>query len=166
MKEEFITQCIIRLNENTPRVAKCLNMLSEEEVWQKPNSATNSIANLILHLCGNIRQYIHCGLGAEADDRQRDLEFSTAGGYSKEELLSMLTQTVRKAEQTILECDDLELNKVHMVQGFHLSGIAMIIHVVEHFSYHTGQIALLTKMLKNEDLGFYAGQNLNAHNES
>ena len=165
MKEEFITQSIIRLNENTPRIAKCLQLLSNEELWYKPNKSSNSIANLILHLCGNMSQYIHSGLGGSPDLRSRDMEFSTSSGYDKDQLLTKLTQCVSKAEQILTKCSLETLQKVRTVQGFRLSGLAMVLHVVEHYSYHTGQIALLTKIMKNQDLGFYAGQDLNAHNK-
>jgi len=163
--KEFINQSIEKLNENGPRIQICLDQLSEEEIWKSPNKSSNSVGNLILHLCGNITQYIISSLGKEEDERQRDKEFSLQSGYSKSELMMMLNSTVNKSIEVISDVTDEALLQVRSVQGFHHSGIGIIIHVVEHYSYHTGQIAFWTKLLKDRDLGFYAGLDLNKKNE-
>ena len=163
---EIIAQAIFRLEENTPRVEKCLNELSEKEVWLKPNNSTNSVGNLILHLCGNITQYIISSLGNKDDTRIRDLEFTTSGGYNKSELFDTLSSTVTQAVDIIKTLSEDELLRVRSVQGYELSGIGILIHVVEHYSYHTGQIAFWTKLLKDKDLGFYAEIDLNAKNKN
>ena len=164
--KEFIEQSIIRMEENNERIQKCLAMLSEEEVWQKPNPSSNSVGNLILHLCGNITQWIIASLGKIEDKRQRDLEFSTTGGFSKAELLDKILNTVAEANQTIRNLSEAELLEKKEVQGFDYSGIGIIIHVVEHYSYHAAQIAFWTKLLKDKDLGFYEGQDLNVKNKN
>ena len=163
--QEFISQCIHRLNLNTSRIEKCLEQLSEKEVWQRPNQASNSIGNLILHLCGNITQYVISSIGNNPDERLRDAEFAADGGYTKQELLDRLRQTVGEATTILQHLVEADLMKVHSVQGFEYTAIGSIIHVVEHYSYHTGQIAFWTKCLKNEDLGFYAGMDLNKRNK-
>jgi uncharacterized damage-inducible protein DinB len=165
IEKEFIDQSILRLNENTPRIEKCLNLLTEKEVWQRPNKSSNSIGNLIVHLCGNITQYVISSLGETKDMRNRELEFSIDGKYSKTQLLQMLQSTVTEGADVIEHIDSSKLLKVHSVQGFELSGIGIIIHVVEHYSYHTGQISFFTKLLKDKDLGYYADLDLNTKNE-
>lgn len=162
---EFRAQTIHFLELNPPRIANCLGRLSEEEVWHKPNQQTNSIANLILHLCGNIGQYVLASLGRQPDTREREREFTTTGGLSKAELLGRLDRTVAKAVEVIRTTPDEELLRERAVQGFNYTGIGILVHVTEHFSYHTGQIALYTKLLKNEDLGFYADLDLDVRNE-
>ena len=163
--KEFVEQSVSHLNQNTPRIIKCLAQLSEEEVWHRPNENSNSIGNLILHLCGNIRQYAISSLGNVPDNRIRDLEFYTREGYSKSELIEKLTQTVDDAVMVINCSTKTNLLQPRLVQGFNLTGIGIIIHVTEHYSYHTGQIAYYTKMVKDRDLGFYANVNLNVKNE-
>ena len=164
ISKEFIQQSIHFIALNPSRIQKCLNQLTEEQVWIKPNSQTNSIGNLVLHLCGNITQYIHHSMGGEKDSRKRDLEFSTTGGFSKKELIEKLEFVVQKATQIIQNCSEDELMRTRLVQGFSYTGIGIIIHVTEHFSYHTGQIALWTKYLVEKDLGFYADYDLNIRN--
>ena len=90
IKKEFIKDCIRHLNEYTKRVKICLDLLSEEQVWQKPNEASISVANLILHLCGNMTQYVLSSLGEKADLRERDKEFAAKGGLTKEQLFEKL----------------------------------------------------------------------------
>lgn len=165
LTEEIIGQAIFRLNENTPRIKKCLDELTEQEVWKRPNESSNSVGNLIIHLCGNITQYIISSLGGKNDGRERVKEFETRGGYTKAELFEKLSSTVDEAIEVIKNTDEEKLLKVRSVQGFEYSGVGNIIHVVEHYSYHTGQIAFFTKLLKDKDLGFYAGVDLNIRNE-
>ena len=163
--DEIIEQAIFRFWENTPRIERCLNELSEEGIWKKPNNSSNSVGNLILHLCGNITQYIISSLGKKEDNRNRDKEFTTTSGYNKSELLKKLTSTLDEAILTLKNLNEKDLLKVQSVQGFNYSGIGIIIHVVEHYSYHTGQITFWTKLLKDKDLGFYANVDLNKKNK-
>ena len=161
---EFIDQSVLRLNENIPRIEKCFHQLSEEEIWRKPNANSNSMGNLMLHLCGNITQYIISSLGDTKDLRIRDDEFLAEGGLSKTDLMEKLKNVVEKATNVLVNFKKEKLLKKYAVQGFELTGIGIVIHVLEHYSYHTGQIAFYTKMLKDRDLEFYSGINLNAKN--
>ena len=160
LQQDFIQQSIIRMNESTERIKICLDKLSEDQVWHKPNENTNTIGNLILHLCGNITQYAIASLSSKKDERKRSLEFSTTGGYNKNELWQKMESTALLATDTIKNISESELLRVRNVQGFELSGVGIIVHVVEHYSYHTGQIALLTKLLINKDLRFYGDMDL------
>jgi uncharacterized damage-inducible protein DinB len=163
--DEIIEQAIFRLEENTAKIERCLNELSEEEIWKKPNNSSNSVGNLILHLCGNITQYIISSLGENEDNRKRNIEFETTSGYNRLELFKKLTETIDQAILTIKNLSDKDLLKFRSVQGFDYSGIGILIHVVEHYSYHTGQITFWTKLLKGKDLGFYTGVDLNKKNK-
>ena len=163
---EFVENSIYRLDESTRMITKSFAELSEEDIWRKPNQSSNSIGNLILHLCGNIRQYAIASLGEQEDTRVRDAEFAAKDGFSKSELLAKLIETVETAKATILNATTEQLLRKRMVQSFNLSGIGVIIHVVEHYSYHTGQIAFWTKLLKDKDLGFYDGINLQRHTDT
>ncbi|PWL38969.1 hypothetical protein DKG77_12135 [Flagellimonas aquimarina] len=165
IQDEFVLNANFRMDESLRMIKICLDKLSENMIWQKPNETTNSIGNLILHLCGNITQYGIASLQGLADDRNRDEEFSVLSGYSKNDLFQKLVTTVEKAKKTILEASTEELLKKRAVQGFEFSGIGNIVHIVEHLSYHTGQIALWTKILNNKDLGFYDGIDLTVKNE-
>jgi uncharacterized damage-inducible protein DinB len=163
--KDFIDAAIYRINENAQKLTSCCNELEEGEIWKRPNQNSNSAGNIILHLCGNIRQYAISSLGNREDTRERDKEFSANGGYSKKELLDKFLDTVKEAKNIIENISIDELLRRRQVQGFTQSGIAIMIHVTEHLSYHTGQIIFWTKLLKNKDLGFYTGIDLNTKNE-
>lgn len=165
ISSEFISQSVLHIEESLPRIQKCLGELTEEELWQRPNNSSNSIGNLVLHLCGNIRQYIISGLGKQTDNRNRDSEFSASGGYTKGELEKKITQTINNAVKVIKNLNENDLTEIISVQGYKPSGIAVIVHVTEHLSYHTGQITFWTKCLKDKDMGYYAGKDLNKKNQ-
>ena len=159
--EELIKNALYHLDESTRMIKKSLGVISEEELWQKPNASLNSIANLMLHLCGNMSQYIIASLGETEDKRQRDVEFSATGGLTKSEVLKKLEDTVNTSKRVIFDATPEQLARIRSVQGFSFSGVGLIMHAVEHYSYHTGQIAFWVKQLKNTDLGFYDGIDLN-----
>ncbi len=162
---ELKKNCVFRLNEGVRMIEKSLRFVEEASFWQKPNPSLNSIGNLMLHLCGNISQYVISGVGGQADRRNRNAEFETEWAGSKEEILSQLKSVTLEAIAIIEGASEKQLIQSYTIQGFKMSGVGAIIHAVEHFSYHTGQIALWVKYLKNEDLGFYDGMNLEALNE-
>lgn len=163
---ELKSTCVEKIRENTDKVLRCLSDFSDKEMWDRPNAASNSMGNLILHLCGNITQYILSALGGQEDHRERDKEFETTGGYTRDQLLNQLVQTTKEATSVIMDLDPGKFLKVRSVQGFQLTAIGILVHVTEHYSYHTGQIAFQTKQVRNKDLGFYAHINLNQKNET
>ncbi len=137
-----------------PRIVRCLGMLSDEQIWWRPNEASNSIGNIVLHLCGNVRQWIISGLGSEPDRRERDKEFSEHGPIPRGELVEKLEKTVREACRIISRLTPRELARPRVIQKFDVTGFIAVNHVAEHFAFHSGQILYVTKMLKGEDLGF------------
>jgi uncharacterized damage-inducible protein DinB len=112
------------------------------------------VGNLVLHLAGNVRQWIIAGLGGEPDRRQRDREFSEQGPIPRPALQARLQTTVAEACRVIERLEPRDLGRVHSIQGFRVSGLDALSHVVEHFAYHTGQIIFVTKLKRGEDLGF------------
>lgn len=160
LKKEFDRRVY---EEGVERIKKTLNMLSSEEVWYAPNQASNSVGVLCLHLCGNVTQWIGTGIGRAPDIRTRDKEFAPEVRPSKEELIAKLEALKPITDQAFSTVvNDAQLSDRRSVQGYDESVLAIIVHVIEHFSYHVGQIAIITKHLKGQDLGFYAGQDLNA----
>ncbi|MEX2016074.1 MAG: DUF1572 family protein, partial [Candidatus Hydrogenedentales bacterium] len=121
---------------------------------------TPSIGNIVLHLCGNVRQWIVSGLGGAPDVRRRSDEFTERGPIPKTVLINRLNETLSAADATLKSLDGPALARTYRIQGNEETGVAAVIHVVEHFSYHTGQIVFFLKSRHGIDLGFYAGQDL------
>jgi len=139
-------------------------MIRDEDLWRQPQRNVPSIGNMILHLCGNARQWILSGLGGKPDNRDRDQEFVPNQKIKKSEMIFLLENLKMNLRQTISDLPEEELAKELVIQGFNVSGYSAIIHVLEHFSYHTGQITLLTKLWSGSDTGFYSGLDLNLRN--
>jgi uncharacterized damage-inducible protein DinB len=136
------------------RIVRCLELLNEEEIWWRPNSASNSAGNIVLHLCGNIRQWILSGLGGARDVRERDKEFTERGPIPRQALIERLQSTVEEACETIDRLSFPTFLQEFDIQGYHVTGLIAVARVYEHFSYHAGQIIYLTKLKGSEDLHF------------
>ncbi|MBK7810682.1 MAG: DUF1572 family protein [Saprospiraceae bacterium] len=149
------------IQESKARILSCLELLDDHQLQWKPNPQTNSIQILVVHLCGNLRQYICAAIGQQNDVRDRNSEFNTEKVFSKMELQSILNSTTEDAWSVIQTISEQRLLDNYEVQCFNLSGYEIVSHVIEHFSYHTGQIALLTKIITQKDLGFYKDLDLN-----
>ncbi len=141
--------------EYLPKIERCLERVTDEQVWWRPNPESNSIGNLLLHMSGNARQWIVCGLGGAIDERQRQSEFDQQGGISRPDLLDQVRTTVADVDKVLAAFEPERLLNEYPIQGTKATGLAAIFHVTEHLSMHTGQILLLTKLLTGSDLRFY-----------
>jgi uncharacterized damage-inducible protein DinB len=161
MSEDLVSRrfldCAVNflVGDYLPKIERCLEKLSDEQIWWRANEESNSIGNLILHLCGNARQWIVCGVGSEPDRRNRDAEFEQRDVIAREELLTLLRSTLADVEKTLHTLDPATLLDRRQIQGHDVDILEAVFHVTEHFSMHTGQIFLLTKLLTATDLRFY-----------
>lgn len=160
LKKEFIRRVC---EESIHRIIQCLSMLEEGQVWYRQNEQVNSIGNLILHLNGNVRQWILSGLGGMPDHRVRYAEFIPDQGLSKAELVDILEKLDNELRPVIENLSEETISAIHKVQVFEETGVSILIHVIEHFSYHTGQITLLTKQMTDKPTNYYGDINLEIH---
>ena len=158
---EIKKNSIYRLEENLRMVLICFDKITEKDLWNKPSKKGVALGNQIIHIVGNMKQYLISALGEKKINRERDNEFIIDKRMTKSSLINMLSNTIQESKKTITKLSMENLLKIRKVQVYTLSGIGCLIHSVEHFSYHTGQIALLTKNITNNDLGFYDGIDLN-----
>ena len=156
---EFRTRAVHHLrDEFLPRIERAVARLDAEDVWWRPHETCTSVGNLLLHLEGNVRQWILGGLGGHPDERRRSAEFLAREGATPDELLTALRTTVEDACAVIADLPAEALLEKRPVQVFDdVSGLAAVMHVVEHFSWHTGQIAWITKLRTARELGYYEG---------
>jgi hypothetical protein len=144
------------LNQYWPRMRKAVEPLSVQQVWWRPNEASNSIGNLILHLNGNVWQWIVASFNRLEDKRDRPAEFSATGDLTASDLLARLGDTMDEAAKVLARLTTEDLAAIHQIQGYTVSGLATVYQVVEHFGLHYGQIVYITKALEGNDLGFYS----------
>lgn len=143
------------LEQYWPRLKSCVASLTEEQIWWRPNEASNSIGNLLLHLNGNVRQWLISSFEHLDDNRNRAAEFNAPARIPASALLHLFGATMEEASQVLSRLTEKELLAPMEIQGYQISGLDAIYQVVEHFGLHYGQIAYITKMLRDEDLGFY-----------
>ena len=159
-KKSALTKTILAASERSlakqymPQILECLAQLSDEEIWWRPNAASNSVGNMVLHLSGNIRQWIVSGLGGSPDTRERDREFSEQGPVPRKELVALFRKTVRETCRILRRLSDESLARKYEIQGYRVTGLETVYHVGEHFAYHAGQIIFVTKQKRGTDLGF------------
>jgi len=143
------------LEEYLPKIRRSLERLSQEDLWWRPNSASNSMGNLILHLAGNARQWVVAGIGGAPDIRERQAEFDRDGGMTADDLLGHLEESLRDVDAVLADLPEESLGEERVIQGLSVTVLRALYHVVEHFSMHTGQILYLAKLRSGMDLGFY-----------
>ncbi len=141
--------------EYPAKLRAALRTLPADRLWWRPNASSNSAGNLLLHLTGNVQQWIVSGVGGAPDVRQRDAEFAALDGPDLETLLSALEATVRDVDAVFERLQAASLGEPRTIQGRETTVFAAIYHVVEHFSGHTGQIILLAKSLTPNAVRFY-----------
>ena len=143
------------MQQYLPWLRVCISKLAPADLWWRPNEKSNSAGNLILHLCGNVRQWIIHGVGGGDDTRDRNAEFAERGPISQDELLGRLENTLAEADRVLQTLTAGDWEQPRRIQGFDQTVLSAVFHVVEHFSYHTGQIIYLTKMRTGDDLKFW-----------
>jgi len=152
---EFIHVSSVFLKEDfLPKLKHCLQDMTEADIWWRPNEQSNSAGNLVLHLCGNLRQWILNPIGGAHYDRDRDAEFSERGPIPKADLIANIDATVGEVEKVLAEMPAGTLLQRFALQSYAGSRMQAIYHVVEHFSYHLGQILYIYKVRTARDPGF------------
>ncbi len=165
--ESIITSYVSsKLDQLAGRIADCLGRLDYDQVWARGTDNENAIGNLVLHLCGNVRQWIVAGIGGAPDVRQRDAEFAARGGLEPAELAERIQAIICEANGVIGKVTDARMMERVTIQGYTLTVCEAMLHVLEHFSHHTGQIIFATKLATGADLGYYAHLKRPAHGET
>ncbi|MBA2707929.1 MAG: DUF1572 family protein [Gemmatimonadaceae bacterium] len=156
MSISFIQQSRYYLTEEYPtKLRLALAALPDDVIWRRANESSNSIGNLIVHLAGNVREWIVCGIGGAPSTRNRALEFSRRDGPGAEEVLAQLDHSIRDADRVLAALDPFDLDRACTIQGRQTTALTAVYHVVEHFAMHSGQIILLAKAYAPGTIRFY-----------
>jgi uncharacterized damage-inducible protein DinB len=143
------------LEEYMDKIERSLATLDEAQVWWRANESSNSVGNLLLHLAGNLSQWVLAGLGGESFERRRAAEFAAREGAPPAELVASLRGVADRCALVARRLGDEDLAAWHEIQGYRRDGFGVLLHAVEHMSYHTGQIVLLAKQLGGGGIEFY-----------
>jgi len=158
----LVDQLEVRIiNESVSRIKKCLQLIKEEELWLSPHAEITSIGSTILHLRGNATQWLNSIHEGKQVDRNRDAEFFPDRKWTKTDLEGILNDLSAAIHTLIPRLKEIDPRKSLTIQTLPTNPVDAIVHVIEHFSYHTGQITLLTKLFTGKATDYYAHVNLN-----
>jgi uncharacterized damage-inducible protein DinB len=143
------------ITEYPTKIRAAVLAMPGDKLWWRPNEDSNSVGNLLLHLSGNVRQWVISGVGGQPDVRKRNLEFAARGGTGVPAMLDGLDATMREVDAVIRGLLPSELMSRRTIQGRETTVFAALYHVTEHFSTHTGQIIWISKMLTPGAVRFY-----------
>lgn len=144
--QAFVKEIRRRLAQCHERIRHCVDQLDEAQLWWRPQSAMNSIANLLLHLAGNLRQWIVSGVGGAPDHRNRPAEFAARDMIPRDELLRTLADAVAESDATLSRLTDAQLLESRRIQGFDETVLSAILDSIPHFNGHTQEIVFLTRL--------------------
>ena len=152
---EFLQVSRRQLQTRCDRIEACLTRLTDEQIWARQHENENAVGNLVLHLCGNVTQWVLGGVGSLDVSRDRDAEFARRQPIPRDELMGALRDTVQRADTVLARVSSDQLLEPRAIQGYDVTTLHAIYHVVEHFAEHAGQIISATKRMTGDDLGFY-----------
>lgn len=156
----FVDGAQRKLEQDAAQIARCVGLLDERQLWQRANEHCNSVGNLVLHLTGNLRQWILGGVAGHAVLRNREAEFTERGPLPAAQIMPPFARVVDQSLAVFGQLTAAALIEARTIQNYPVSALIAVFHVVEHVSFHTGQIVQITKELLNVDLSLYddAGQ--------
>ncbi len=156
IEERFLAQSRFYLaTEYRAKIRASVEALPAHALWWRANDSSNSVGNLLLHLAGNVREWIVSGVGGAPNVRYRAGEFAARSGPEARELLAVLDRTLDEADAVLAQLSPADLESNRTIQGRDVTIIDAVYHVVEHFSMHVGQIILLAKLHAPGAVNFY-----------
>lgn len=158
LASEFTGAAVRKLRQDLGQLRRCAGLLDDAQLWQRANENCNSVGNLLAHLNGNVAQWILAGVDGQPFERDRPAEFAARGGASGAQLSARLGRTIEEACRIIANLDAAALEVRRTIQGYDVSTLAAVLHVVEHVSFHTGQVIQITKTLRDVSLALFDEQ--------
>ena len=154
--ENFVARSRYWLTKEYPiKLQHCLKALPRGAVWARPNQDSNSVGNLLVHLTGNVTEWILGGVGGRSYKRYRAGEFAQRNGADASKLMDDLEAVLREADSVLAGLTEADLERSVVIQERDTNVLGAIYHVVEHFAMHTGQIVFLTKLYAPGKIQFY-----------
>ncbi|HMB95932.1 MAG TPA: DUF1572 family protein [Tepidisphaeraceae bacterium] len=154
VSDAFLHAARGELSKSLHKITHCLNQLNDEQIWHRPAAEMNSIANILIHLCGNLRQWIICGVGGANDVRNRQAEFDDRSMRSKKDLLAEFSDVIRQCDAVLAKVDRKNLLEMRRIQGFDVQLLGAIFSTCGHLQGHVQEIIHITRMQKGTDYQF------------
>jgi len=142
----FLDDSRARLAHTRQRITGVINQLSDDDLNWRPNPETNSVTNLIVHICGNLKQRYGHHIAGDPDLRDRPAEFDTALHRTKAELLAAIDDAFGMVDGILERLPMATLFDVTQVRGEQRSILDIITTSATHTSEHLGQIIYIAKI--------------------
>jgi len=152
--QAYLAQAGRRLDASLERIRHCVGQLDDRQVWWRAAEGLNSIGNVLLHLCGNLRQWLVAGVGGAAAFRDRPREFAERGPIPRDELLRLLAAVVAQADAVLAGLDEARLLEARRIQGFDETVLSAVIDCLTHLSGHAQEIVYVTRLQLGEAYRF------------
>ena len=152
--EAYLVESREQLRKAADIIRHCVGQMTDEQLSWRPNETMSSVGNLVLHLCGNVRQWIISGVGGDPDVRDRPSEFAECGPFHRDDLLRRLDELVEQADTVLRSVEPARLMESRRIQGFDTTGLSAIFDSVAHFKGHTQEIVHLTRWQLGESYRF------------
>lgn len=145
LAHELITEMRHTLSKGLHKIEHCASQLSDGQLWWRPRPEMNGIANLMLHLSGNIRQWVIAGVTQAKDTRNRPAEFNDRSNQAKAQVLATLKATVKEADDVLADLTAAKLIEPRRIQGFETTVLGAVLDAVPHFRGHVQEIIHMTR---------------------
>lgn len=142
----YLTQAIRRLDASFEQIKHCVDQIDDSQVWWRPHETMNSIGNILLHLCGNLTQWIITGVRQEPDQRDRPAEFAERSNIPKTELLMRLQSVVNESRKVLTELPESTLLEPRRIQGFEQTILSATFDSLAHLAGHVQEIIYITRL--------------------
>jgi uncharacterized damage-inducible protein DinB len=156
---EFIKESLASLDTQLLIIETAINRLSEEDIWKKFKEEMNSVGNLCLHLAGSEYAFISSIIGGMPLIRKRSNEFTDYAIMNGKELVENLKNVRYQSKEVIEKMDYSDLaREIYLPASSSTvtpepsktqSCLSVVLYVIEHYSFHTGQIVYITKLLQS-----------------
>jgi uncharacterized damage-inducible protein DinB len=135
-----------KLDDLRRRAAEAIGQLGDEEVNWRPNEESNSIANLVVHMAGNIGQRFTAGIGGAPDVRDRDAEFNTRERFTRSRILAVLNEAFGAADKVMAGLTPERLDDPQQMRDRQVTVLDVLFGACTHLSEHVGQILYIAKL--------------------
>src|SRR4051794_17976063 len=142
----YIAAARENLAEAHEKIVHCLDQLTDDQLNWRPFEQQNSIANVVLHLCGNVRQWIVAGVEQLPDTRHRPSEFSDRARYTRDDLKTRLAKIVRQADATLSRITPQSILQPRRIQSFDRTVLQAVFDCIVHFVGHSHEIVYITRL--------------------
>jgi uncharacterized damage-inducible protein DinB len=134
------------VDDDPSQIGECLDVITDEDIWWRPDEKSNALGNIMLHLIGSNRLYIGYGVGARALERDRAAEFTARGNPRRDVVVDAWNETVHMMRQVFDALQPSQMMERTDRTGKTTTIASILLHASHHTAAHMGQVVWITKL--------------------